>query len=51
MGYCTISRAAVGEDPIEERGYPEAWLKRYFPSNPNGAEALFGYFAFPSRVD
>ena len=37
------ARAERWRARVEGRGYPEAWLKRYFPSNPIGADAVFGY--------
>ncbi|MGH8576662.1 MAG: SUMF1/EgtB/PvdO family nonheme iron enzyme [Gammaproteobacteria bacterium] len=43
------ARAGRWRDRIEERGYPKAWLKRYFPSNPGGAEAVFGYIDESAR--
>ncbi|MGH8626259.1 MAG: hypothetical protein ACREYC_13660, partial [Gammaproteobacteria bacterium] len=37
------ARAARWRARIEGRGYPKAWLKRYFPSDPVAAEAVFAY--------
>jgi formylglycine-generating enzyme required for sulfatase activity len=43
------ARAGQWRARIEERGNPKAWLKRYFPSNPGGAEAVFGYIDESAR--
>ena len=42
-------RAGRWRARIAERGNPEAWLKRYFPSNPGGTEAVFGYIDESAR--
>ena len=43
------ARAGRWRARIEERGYPKASLKRYFPSNPVGVEAVFGYIDESAR--
>ncbi|MGH8575097.1 MAG: formylglycine-generating enzyme family protein, partial [Gammaproteobacteria bacterium] len=44
------ARAARWRARIEERGYPEGWLKRYsLSNNPTDVEAVFGYIDESAR--